>query len=224
MLFALLGDIVSSKKVANRVEIQQKLSGILQRINSEYEHLFYKKLFITLGDEFQGVFKSFDSVLEIIHIIEIEMKPIQLRFGIGFGEISFDYGSIDSPFESDGVVWWNARESIQENKRKHETNKQEVYSNITINTNNAILDNILNSTLDICYSIKSKWTIKQQKVIDFIIKKYGLNDTYVMTEVATHFNDFPSSIFEKLKAARYANYVKVFDSIRDIEFLVGELV
>jgi len=58
MYFAIIGDIVESKKILNRNEAQEKLNHILKDINIEYERNIAAKFIITLGDEFQGLLSN----------------------------------------------------------------------------------------------------------------------------------------------------------------------
>lgn len=213
MYYAVIGDIVSSKSLEDRRDVQEKLEKYLEKLNQEYSMFMKKKLSVTLGDEFQGLFEDFTYVLEIIHKIEFEMHPAQLRFGIGVGKIAFDFGKQDSPYQSDGEVWWFARNAIEQVKKKKSTNKLEYVSNIYVQSINKILAHHINVVLDFCYSIKSHWTDKQKELISYTLNNYGLNDTFVINNIAESFNQSVSTIFQKYKSAKYSNYINVMTSI-----------
>lgn len=222
MYYAIIGDIVSSKSLNERKEIQRKLELCLSRLNDDYSHHIEKKLSITLGDEFQGLFNSAEYLLEIIHKIELMMYPSQIRFGIGVGAIEFDFGTADSPYQSDGEVWWNAREAINTVKTNKSTNKLEDFSNICIQSKWSSMNQHLNHVLDLCYSIKDSWSEKQRKLIAYTITTYGLNPHFVIKDVANEFNQSISTIFQKYKSARYLNYVKVLSQLMDVFESEGE--
>lgn len=213
MYYAIIGDIVSSKSLGERTNIQQNLEEVLNSLNKEYNNEIKKKLSITLGDEFQGLFLKSCNLLEIIHKIELEMFPVRFRFGIGIGEIEFDHGNINSPYRSDGEVWWNAREAIDEVKKLNSTNKQKYFSNVYIKSNNKSLNNRLNTILDLCYAIKVKWTVKQLDLIKYTIKNYGLTDKFVINKVSEHFEQSSSTIYGKYSSSRYINYVNAMSII-----------
>lgn len=224
MYYSIVGDIVSSKSLEDRLSIQSKFRDYLEKLNNQYKQYFHKKMFITLGDEFQGLFTSFAYVMEVIHKIEVHMWPVKLRFGIGVGNLEFDFGSEESPYQSDGEVWWNARKSIDLIKDNHKKNKQAYYSNIAVHTNNDSLNRICNDALNLCYAIRSNWTDKQREIIHYIIQHYGLSDNYLMVDIADVFNQTNSTIYDKLKAAKYVNYSAVMRSLQTLKSWEGSVL
>lgn len=216
MYYALIGDIVSSKSLIDRRTVQRKLETIIKTINETYSTYIEKKIGVTLGDEFQGLFNHINPLFEIIHKIEFELYPTKLRFGIGIGSISFDFGEPDSPFQSDGEVWWNARTAIETVKKMHSTNKLMDYSNIYVCSLHDVIDESVNASLDLCYSIKKDWTDKQRNVIHHSIQNYGLSERFVIKEVADEFTQSVSTIFNKYKSSRYLNYVHVLVRINEL--------
>jgi len=219
MYFAIIGDIISSKKLDERIKIQKELSSCLEEINLKYESSLAKKMNITLGDEFQGLFTDFSVILEIIHIIEIKIRPVKMRFGIGVGNLTFDLGTYDSPYNSDGQVWWNARKAIEDVKQNKSKNKLMEYSNIAIITDIDSFNKLINPMLGLCYSININWSEKQRQLIDYTILNYGLNNTFSISEVSTVFKQSTSTIHSKYKASKYANCVSIFQNIN--QFMIG---
>ncbi|MGB4438298.1 MAG: SatD family protein, partial [Sedimentibacter sp.] len=55
---AIIGDIVNSKKIDNRNDVQIKLKSLLKRIDEKYTDDIASDFMITLGDEFQGLLKD----------------------------------------------------------------------------------------------------------------------------------------------------------------------
>ena len=53
--FAVIGDIIDSKKINNRYQDQKTLETCLNDLNNEYQAVLVSKFSITLGDEFQGL-------------------------------------------------------------------------------------------------------------------------------------------------------------------------
>lgn len=204
MYFALIGDIVASKKIEKRIEAQTKLENILNKLNDEYHNELDKKMSITLGDEFQGLFKDGKYILELIHKIELEMYPHKLRFGIGIGTILFDFGDFDSPYRSDGDVWWNARKAIEKVRSK---SKKQFFSNIYVMSNDDEFNEEVNTFLDLCYAIKKEWTPIQIDLIKFTVFNYGLTRDFTYKNVAKRYKQSNSNIFERYKASKYEYYV-----------------
>ncbi len=80
--FALIGDIIGSKKIDNRYQVQKSLESCLADLNNEFQAVLASKLSITLGDEFQGLLSLDAPLFQIIDRINLAMKPYQVRFGI----------------------------------------------------------------------------------------------------------------------------------------------
>ena len=87
-------------------------------------------------------------------------------------------------------------------------------SNIIIKTMNEELDDLINASLSLCYSINTSWTKPQRKLIHFIISKVGIVDDFVKKEIAIEYNQYESTIFSKLKISKYYNYLAVLKSIK----------
>ena len=73
---AIIGDIVDSKQIKDRKVIQQKFKNVLADINTKYSEDIASKFTITLGDEFQGLLKSRNNIMNIICEVEMAMTQI----------------------------------------------------------------------------------------------------------------------------------------------------
>jgi hypothetical protein len=162
---AIIGDIVQSKKLNNRDEVQKKLHNVLSSINTKYSDYIASNFMITLGDEFQGLLKSGESILNIINEIENKMSPVQIRFGIGIGEITTDINR-DIPLGTDGPAYHNARKMI-DNLKSMEKKAKIGNTNIMIASQgeNSNTDILLNSIFLLCSTIKSKWSSRQREIV-----------------------------------------------------------
>lgn len=99
----MIGDIIKSRKLVDRNDVQLSLQDLLDNINEEYNYAIASKFLITLGDEFQGLLKPDAPVYEIISYIVEGMHPVQLRFGLGFGTLSTPLK--ETAFGMDGPVF-----------------------------------------------------------------------------------------------------------------------
>lgn len=84
---ALIGDLVESRNVGDRKKSQTKLKRKLTSINEKNRSLL-SPLTITLGDEFQGLYKNADEIFFNIYDILLAIYPVKVRFSLGVGEIS----------------------------------------------------------------------------------------------------------------------------------------
>lgn len=84
---AIIGDIIKSKSIKERKNVQEKLYQVLMKLNEKYQNDIAANFIITLGDEFQGLLHEGENVLPIIEYIQMEMHPVEIRFGIGVGKL-----------------------------------------------------------------------------------------------------------------------------------------
>jgi len=111
-MIAIIGDIIKSKSIGDRQKSQQELQMVLQGINKRNKELLASRFTITLGDEFQGVFKESIKLLRILDEITFSLQPIRIRFGIGVGTLTTELDP-DSSIGADGPAYWKAREAIE---------------------------------------------------------------------------------------------------------------
>ena len=95
--YALIGDIIESRQLANRAQQQEALSQVLDNLNDRYQAHLASRFSLTLGDEFQGLVKVGAPIFQIIDQLRLALPDLNLRFGLGLGEI---LTSINQP-----LVW-----------------------------------------------------------------------------------------------------------------------
>ena len=104
---ALIGDLVGSRTVVDRSELHRLFSRALKAANEE--HRPRQPLRITVGDEFQGSFDSVGAALRTAAWLRLELAPVELRYGIGWGAVT----ELEAePRVEDGPGWWAARDAI----------------------------------------------------------------------------------------------------------------
>lgn len=204
----IIGDIIDSKKIDDRKQIQTTFKTVLQNINQKYADDIASQFTITLGDEFQGLLKNQNHVIKIITEIEMAIAPIKMRFGIGIGKVStainFEFSS-----EIDGPAYHRARAMIDELKVS-ESQYSKRRANILLasqDTNNEV-DQLLNSILSICTALKSKWTNRQWEVIE----AYLVNDEN-QYRAAEKLGIGQSSVSKALNASEFASYQAAMDTV-----------
>lgn len=206
---AIIGDIINSKKIKNRNEIQIKLKDILNSINQNYPDDIASDFMITLGDEFQGLFNNGKNVIKIINEIEDKMYPIEIRFGIGVGGITTEINRY-VPLGADGPAYHNARTMI--NVLKLLENKYNIgNTNILIATDNIVTDNLMNSIFSLCYTIKSKWSQRQREIITTY-----LNSGNIQKKTADNLGIYQSTVTRSLASSGYYSYKDALDVITNI--------
>lgn len=102
----LIGDVVGSRRVADRAALHADLARALGEVNAAFDG----DLRLTVGDEYQGTFRSLGDALRATLVLRLALLPrADVRHGIGLGPVEvLDAGS----GIEDGPGWWAARAAI----------------------------------------------------------------------------------------------------------------
>lgn len=212
MYCAIIGDIIHSKDIVDRAEVQVILKELLDTVNRKYEDIIAADFIITLGDEFQGLLKTSKNLLDIVEYIKRGIYPIKLRFGIGVGDVNTLINR-EMAIGADGPAYYHAREAISEIK-KMETQYEKPYQDIRYHLGDAKLskvNDLINATLSTIGYIENKWTYKQREVIALI-----LNEALSQKDVATRLGLENSSVQRRLNFAGYYTYLYAFNSVNSM--------
>ena len=107
---ALIGDLVDSRESPDRQGLHRRLDDLLSEVNRRLNPI--EPAVITVGDEFQGVYRSVGDALTASFRIRLSLHPLgDLRFGVGRGEVR----TLDTTRGIlDGSAFWRAREAIEQ--------------------------------------------------------------------------------------------------------------
>ena len=213
---AMIGDIKNSRGIAERNEIQKKLKDVLKCINEKYDIDIAAKFMITLGDEFQGLLRSGRNAVEIIEFIQQEMYPIDIRFGIGIGEITTDIIA-DMAIGADGPGYYNARAAIEQLKVDEQKSKIQASDiKIKIQDDRNSVAQMLNTIFMLLDLIKENWTERQREII-WELRKNNINQS----ECALKFAISQSSVQRILSSGNYYAYKEAIETINSVFEEVG---
>lgn len=175
---AVIGDIKDSRHLENRKEVQVHLQEILDRLNEKYKDHIVSKCLITLGDEFQGLLCGGEHILDMVNEIRMEMYPVRLRFGIGFGQITTDIKS-EMALGADGPGYYRAREAVELLKEREKKNRP-VLAELCLRLDEKDQEKevLLNTVFDLMYVVESGWTERQRETIwDMLLYGDGQQNT-----------------------------------------------
>ena len=175
---AVIGDIKDSRHLENRKEVQVHLQEILDRLNEKYKDHIVSKFLITLGDECQGLLSSGEHILDMVNEIRMEMYPVRLRFGIGFGQITTDIKS-EMALGADGPGYYRAREAVELLKEREKKNRP-VLAELCLRLDEKDQEKevLLNTVFDLMYVVESGWTERQRETIwDMLLYGDGQQNT-----------------------------------------------
>src|ERR1700712_1831246 len=82
----LIGDVLESKKMPARAQFQRRLKSVIPSLNSRRKTLA-SPYTLTLGDEFQAVYRDPSGLFADIFTMLAQVAPAQVRFAVAVGEI-----------------------------------------------------------------------------------------------------------------------------------------
>ncbi|CAN5464698.1 SatD family protein [soil metagenome] len=105
---AVIGDVVKSRERAG-TGWHRELVEALDRVNAQLTA--EQPLHSTIGDEFQGLYRSVATALRATLLVRLELPGgLDCRFGVGVGGYAETLGSARPVQE--GTAWWSARQAI----------------------------------------------------------------------------------------------------------------
>lgn len=212
---AIIGDIKNSQKLKDRSIVQNKLNETLQLINKSYHADITSKFIITLGDEFQGLLCRGANLMHILSDIERLMYPVEIRFGIGMGEITTDINS-EMSIGTDGPAYYRARNAVEFLKRKEAKNRTDkADTRFVTDEGNLASQIMINTIFSLLTVIKEAWSSRQREMIwDQLVHQ----DSQAKT--AQRLNISQPAVQKGLSAGNYYTYKEALDTL---ETALGEI-
>lgn len=196
----LIGDIVSSKAIINRAKIQEKLADTLNSLNKENINLI-SPYTITIGDEFQAVFRNANKIFYDVMKILLTVYPEKIRFSIGIGTIDTQINKKQA-IGMDGPAFHKAREGIEELKES-----QYLYTIVGLHTP---YKELIKHTLNIVSHISRKWRRSRLQVLLMLYKEIPIK------EIAKRLNLSDKSIYKTIEAGELKTIIQLFEETSKI--------
>lgn len=141
---SLIIDIEKSRlyKAPERVELQEYLITCIDKLNILFKKGIVFEVIFSAGDELQGLFADAVTAILYLRMLEMLVKPVRIRAGIGIGELSVKIEG-GSSTQQDGPAYHNARKAIN---RVHELQTQR-YRIISDQDEDILANHLLNSSM-----------------------------------------------------------------------------
>lgn len=173
----LIADVIDSKKVKDRKQLQLILRDILSSMNKVHADSIHADLTLTLGDEFQGVFLSVSSCLLVMDQISASLAVrtvndlgalVSLRFGVGLGTIEADIPDLSLSIGGDGRAFWFAREALDYISSNNDYGmSNECFRGL------GDFDLVVNDFMGVLSVIRNSWTLSQITMVDYQFHFFG---------------------------------------------------
>ena len=203
MYLALIADVIDSKMVEERFDLQKQLEKTLQTMNELFGEFLASSFTLTLGDEFQGLLKADAPVFQIIDTLRSELTPTQLRFGIGLGEILTDIDPLQS-IGADGPAYWNARAAINLVHQKNDYGNTQIY----FSCGKEKQDFFVNALIASGEAIRSGWRGSQEEILLDLLKRCVYSENFSQQDLAQSLEINPSALSKRLKSSSIRVYLR----------------
>lgn len=203
MYLALIADVIDSKMVQERFDLQKQLEKTLQTMNELFGEFIASNFTLTLGDEFQGLLKVDAPVFQIIDTLRSELTPTQLRFGIGLGEIVTDIDPLQS-IGADGPAYWNARAAINLVHQKNDYGNTQIY----FSCGKEKQDFFVNALIASGEAIRSGWRGSQEEILLDLLKRCIYSENFSQQDLAQSLEINPSALSKRLKSSSIRVYLR----------------
>ena len=203
MYLALIADVIDSKMVQERFNLQKQLEKTLRKMNELFGDYLASCFTLTLGDEFQALLKVDAPVFQIIDTLRSELSPTQLRFGIGLGEIVTAIDPLQS-IGADGPAYWNARAAINLVHQKNDYGNTQIY----FSSGNDSKDLLVNALIASGEAIRSGWRGSQEEILLDLLKRSVYSETFSQQELAQSLAIQPSALSKRLKSSSIRVYLR----------------
>ena len=203
MYLALIADVIDSKMVQERFDLQKQVEKTLQKMNELFGDYLVSRFTLTLGDEFQALLKVDAPVFQIIDTLRSELTPTQLRFGIGLGEIVTAIDPLQS-VGADGPAYWNARAAINFVHQKNDYGNTQIY----FSSGKENQDFFVNALIASGEAIRSGWRDSQEEILLNLLKRSVYSESFSQQDLAQSLSINPSALSKRLKSSSIRVYLR----------------
>lgn len=198
---ALIGDIIQSKQVVDRSQLQESINNAFKTIHEWYPDLIQSKFTLTLGDEFQALLTPSERVFQMLDHLEM-LIPVSFRFGLGCGTLTTDFNK-EVSIGADGPAYWYAREAIDIIHNQNWSGKTKGY----VVTKDDKFDRTINNLLLLSDTLKDDWTDLQRQTFEQMLSKEIYTDDFNQKEFAGSLGISASSLSKRLNNGNIKIYL-----------------
>ena len=142
-------------------------------------------------------------VFQIIDTLRSELRPTQLRFGIGLGEIATAIDPLQS-IGADGPAYWNARAAINLVHQKNDYGNTQIY----FSSGKEKQDFFVNALIASGEAIRSGWRGSQEEILLDLLKRCVYSENFSQQDLAQSLAINPSALSKRLKSSSIRVYLR----------------
>lgn len=179
-----LGDVVDSAAIEDRVEFQQLLEATNEQVTETFEPFIHAPFAVIKGvDEIGGVLTSIRPIVQIQKVFARELHPVQLRLAVVVGEIDVNIDSREIA-KMDGAAFARADQILTAMEKEKTTFRMQ--------SGRPVVDSLISDEINVLDIVRSGWTRRQ---MDIVMK---LDELGSQTEVARFYDVTPQAVSNAL--------------------------
>lgn len=198
---SVIGDLIQSRDIKDRKQVQQRILNVFEKINQKYENIILSKLTLTLGDEFQVILKPHRDIMKLLDDLEGQLK-LPFRLGIGYGSLLTTINP-ELSIGADGETFWHAREAIEYIHDKDWNGR----SRVRIQGFGKERDELLNALLATTDALKYQWTDLQRETFEALLEQDLYQSVFDQKSFAKRLKISSSSLTKRLNAGNIKLYI-----------------
>ncbi len=153
----LTSDLVESRSLPHRSRVQERLERALAEVNRACSEELVVPLSVTLGDEWQGLFRSSSAALDADFRVRWHLHPLAIASGVGVGTL--DTPVRDRTSRMDGPCFHRSREALEKARARK--------GSATVHRSSArgVLDETVDALCLLLHALSERWTDRQFEVL-----------------------------------------------------------
>jgi hypothetical protein len=196
-VLVLIADIVGSRSIPDRAAYQRRLGELLDSINERSREGLLSPYTITVGDEFQAVYRDTRSLFgDVMRIVSFS-HPNRVRFALAYGPLSTELNP-RAALGMDGPVFSCARGLLTSLKRQDRTIIQ-----FDFPRNDRV--ELINACLALFANEMERWRGNAVAVFTMLLE--GLTPRQVSEETGVHF----TTVYRHMRGKHFEDLKRVLE-------------
>jgi hypothetical protein len=197
-VFVLIADMIKSKEIEDRNTFQKEMERCLEDVSKSSDSIL-SPYTITLGDEFQAVYKSGKDIIKDISFILTKVHPVQIRFAVSFDKINTDINR-EKSIGMDGPAFHAARNGLNGLKKIN-------YSIIQFYGISFDDKDIVNTSLNLAMSIMADWKKNTMVIFNELLRHKPVKKIVPLLDITER------GIYKHINTQKLRNFIDLFTSV-----------
>jgi hypothetical protein len=199
-VLCVIGDVVHSRLLPDRAALQKQLNQTLTSLNRRAGARLLSPYTITLGDEFQAVYRKADCVFFDLWSLAAQLSSMKFRFSIATGPLTTPINR-KSAVGMDGPAFYLARDGIEYLKAKGGI--------FYLSSATSNLPAWIQPFLNILSDLRNGWSRNRLKVLCYALDGFQVD----VTKIAREMSLSTRAVYKNIRQGSVRNIVTLLELI-----------